>query len=78
MNWEGHSWRFTANDTTTVIAFVGQFGPGYVMGDRGYIGLDNTALRVVAAVPEPGAMALWLAALPLLGLQLRGRLRPAR
>lgn len=76
MNWEHHSWRFTANDTSTVIAFVGQFGPGYVMGDRGYIGLDNTALRVVA-VPEPGALAMWLAALPLLGLQLRRRLRPA-
>lgn len=76
MNWEHHSWRFTANDTTTVIAFVGQFGPGYVMGDKGYIGLDNTALRV-AAVPEPGTLAMWLAALPLLGLQLRSRLRPA-
>jgi Protein of unknown function (DUF642) len=76
MNWEHHSWRFTANDTYTVIAFVGQFGPGYVMGDEGYIGLDNAALRV-AAVPEPGALALWLAALPLLGLQLRRRLRPA-
>jgi Protein of unknown function (DUF642) len=76
MNWEHHSWRFTANDTHTVIAFVGQFGPGYVMGDRGYIGLDNTALRV-SAVPEPGALALWLAALPLLGPQLRRRLRPA-
>lgn len=73
MNWEHHSWRFTANDTTTVIAFVGYFGPGYVMGDKGYIGLDNTVLHV-AAVPEPGAFALWLGALPLLGLHLRRRL----
>lgn len=76
MNWEHHSWRFTANDTSTVIAFVGQFGPGYVMGDKGFIGLDNTALRV-AAVPEPGALAMWLVAVPLLVLQLRGRLRSA-
>jgi hypothetical protein len=76
MNWEHHTWHFTANDTTTVIAFVGHFGPGYVMGPTGYIGLDNTALRV-ATVPEPGPLAMWLAALPLLGVHLRRRLRPA-
>lgn len=75
MNWERHTWRFTATDTTTVIAFVGQFGPGYVMGDKGYIGLDNAVLHVAAPIPEPGTLPMWLAALPLLGLQRLARLR---
>lgn len=72
MNWEHQTWRFTANDTTTVIAFVGRFGPGYVMTDKGYIGLDNTVLQV-AAVPEPSGGLLLSAGLLPLGLWLSRR-----
>jgi Protein of unknown function (DUF642)/PEP-CTERM motif len=64
-DWQRFSWNFTANDTSTVIYFVGLFGDGY-------IGLDNAVLTV-AAVPEPATWALWAAGL--LGVAWR---RPCR
>jgi len=64
------AYHFTLDRAATV---------GFVSAD--YYLPDNdggiSLLMTAGPVPEPGALALWLAALPLLGLQLRRRLRPA-
>jgi len=64
------AYSFTLDHAATV---------GFVSAD--YFLPDNdggiSLLMTAAAVPEPGTLAMWLAALPLLGLPLRRRLRPA-
>ena len=63
MDWQRFTWNFTANDTSTVVYFVGRLGDGY-------IGLDNAVLQA-AAVPEPGAWALFGAGLSVLLMRRR-------
>ena len=63
MDWQRFTWAFTANDTTTVVAFVGLFGDGY-------IGLDHAVLHATP-VPEPGRWALLSAGLGVVLLRRR-------